>query len=254
LVFGNNKERVINPWPAPGSKRFIDDLLLRFIVKQFVLESPDSGAAGYRGTGPMFVSQANRIGKLLGLEPVVTRRHHRGSRAPLASGWPHCVRTDDYYGTDVTQAALELARGNARAKARTGSSSQAVLEMIQHLLRSGRLDKMESLLSEHLQRTGEMTWSDLPVRKRVESGEQDTNGEPLGEVSCRPEWLAWNGGTVQRMAQSILNSGAFADVPLLADALELAGCTDKRLLRHLRENMKHGKNCWVLRLLLDEAE
>jgi hypothetical protein len=49
--------------------------------------------------------------------------------------------------------------------------------------------------------------------------------------------------------------GLVLDLPILADALEEAGCQDNRILRHLREPMTHDSRCWVLPLLLalDEA-
>jgi hypothetical protein len=40
------------------------------------------------------------------------------------------------------------------------------------------------------------------------------------------------------------------DVPILADALEDAGCTDAAIVRHLREAPAHARGCWVLDLLL----
>jgi hypothetical protein len=65
-----------------------------------------------------------------------------------------------------------------------------------------------------------------------------------------PAWLEWNGGTVWKIAASVQVSHRFEDLPILADALEEAGCADGRILRHLRERMEHGPRCWVLRLLL----
>jgi hypothetical protein len=39
----------------------------------------------------------------------------------------------------------------------------------------------------------------------------------------------------------------------LADALESAGCTDPRILAHLREPGFHVRGCWVLDLLLGRS-
>src|SRR5262245_35315139 len=39
LLFGTKPDWVVRPWPsAEGTKRFIDDLLLRLVVRQYVLE------------------------------------------------------------------------------------------------------------------------------------------------------------------------------------------------------------------------
>lgn len=47
-------------------------------------------------------------------------------------------------------------------------------------------------------------------------------------------WLAWNDGTVPRLAAAIYEERAFERTPILADALEDAGCTDRDILMHLR--------------------
>jgi hypothetical protein len=73
-------------------------------------------------------------------------------------------------------------------------------------------------------------------------------------------WLAWNDGTVQRMANTIyeqrqLPSGNLDPVRLavLADALEEAGCHDGEILSHLRQQgVVHVRGCWVIDLLLNK--
>lgn len=47
-------------------------------------------------------------------------------------------------------------------------------------------------------------------------------------------WLSWNDGVVRKMAQSIYDDRRFDELPMLADALEEAGCDDEVLLQHLR--------------------
>lgn len=48
------------------------------------------------------------------------------------------------------------------------------------------------------------------------------------------EWLTWEGGTVRKLAESIYQERAFDRMPILADALEEAGCTDETILAHCR--------------------
>ena len=43
---------------------------------------------------------------------------------------------------------------------------------------------------------------------------------------------------------------AFERLPILADALEEAGCTDAAILGHLRGPGPHVRGCWVIDLLL----
>ena len=66
-------------------------------------------------------------------------------------------------------------------------------------------------------------------------------------------WLAWNDGTVVKLAQAIHNDHRFGDLPILADALEDAGCTNAELLGHLRGPGPHVRGCWVVDLLLGKA-
>jgi hypothetical protein len=63
-------------------------------------------------------------------------------------------------------------------------------------------------------------------------------------------WLAWKDGTVAKPAQGIYEARAFDHLPVLADALEEAGCTDAALLGHLRGPGPHVRGCHGVDLLL----
>ena len=65
--------------------------------------------------------------------------------------------------------------------------------------------------------------------------------------------LAWNDGTVVRLAQGIYEERVFADLPVLADALEEAGCDIAEVLDHCRQPVEHVRGCWVIDLLLAKA-
>ena len=52
------------------------------------------------------------------------------------------------------------------------------------------------------------------------------------------------------LATAIYDDKAFDRLPILADALEEAGCTDAELLGHLRSPGPHARGCWVVDLLL----
>jgi hypothetical protein len=75
-------------------------------------------------------------------------------------------------------------------------------------------------------------------------------GNPFRPVSLDPAWLHCNGGTVRKMAEAIYDDRAFDRLPILADALEEAGCTDRAVLDHCRGSGAHVRGCWVLDLLL----
>jgi hypothetical protein len=74
-------------------------------------------------------------------------------------------------------------------------------------------------------------------------------GNPFRPKSVEPAWLTWNGGTVVKLGQGVYEERAFDRVPILADALEDAGCTDADILDHCRQPGPHGRGCWVVDLL-----
>jgi hypothetical protein len=79
---------------------------------------------------------------------------------------------------------------------------------------------------------------------------RDICGNPFRPVVAEPDWLAWNGGTVTQLAQVIYDGRSFDRLPVLADALEEAGCTEDAVLGHCRQPGEHVRGCWVVDLLL----
>ncbi len=131
--------------------------------------------------------------------------------------------------------------------------------------------------------------------------------DPAFVLAANPEWLTWNDGTIGHMVQSILEEPCdecetgcvrcdacnmtgyrpraeprWASMPVLADALETAGCNEAAILDHLRDEemcpccygkakvfypnigeidicqrcngtgkrpVMHAKGCWALELL-----
>jgi hypothetical protein len=68
-----------------------------------------------------------------------------------------------------------------------------------------------------------------------------------------PSWLAGNGGAVARLAGAMYEEHAFDQLPVLADALEEAGCEDPDLLGHCRQPGTHFRGCWVVDALLGKG-
>ncbi len=82
---------------------------------------------------------------------------------------------------------------------------------------------------------------------------RDIFGNPFRPVILDSFWLAWNDGAIRKMAHSIYDDRAFDRLPLLADALEDAGCTDADILSHCRTPGEHVRGCWVVDLLLGKS-
>jgi hypothetical protein len=74
-----------------------------------------------------------------------------------------------------------------------------------------------------------------------------------GSSPFTPAVLAWNGGVVVQMASAILEGARSDDLPILADALEEAGCTCDGTLARLRRGEKSVATDYLLELLLGRA-
>ena len=75
-------------------------------------------------------------------------------------------------------------------------------------------------------------------------------GNPFRPVTLDPNWLTWRDGTVVKLAQTIYDDRRFDLMPILADALHEAGCTNDDILNHCREGGGHVRGCWVVDLIL----
>lgn len=67
--------------------------------------------------------------------------------------------------------------------------------------------------------------------------------------SIDTKWLTPN---VVDLAKAADADRAFDRLPILADALEDAGCPDGDLLDHCRQQSDHTRDCWVLDLILSQ--
>lgn len=78
----------------------------------------------------------------------------------------------------------------------------------------------------------------------------------LANEWCRNRWGAaidrsWLTSNVQALARAVHANKAFDRLPILADALQEAGCENELLLEHLRIDSPHVRGCYVVDLLLD---
>jgi len=74
---------------------------------------------------------------------------------------------------------------------------------------------------------------------------------PFHPVTINQAWLT---STVVTLAQSIYADNDFSALPILADALQDAGCNDEHILIHCRRKPgKHFRGCWCLDLILSKC-
>jgi hypothetical protein len=92
-------------------------------------------------------------------------------------------------------------------------------------------------------------------RREVSSKEQaallrDIFGNPFRPFAVDPAWLT---PTVTALAREMYESRDFSPTPILADALQDAGCEDADVLDHCRSDGPHVRGCWVVDLVLGKS-
>jgi hypothetical protein len=76
----------------------------------------------------------------------------------------------------------------------------------------------------------------------------DVFGNPFRPVAFSPDWRT---DTVAALAQRMYEAREFSAMPILADALQDAGCDSAHILNHCRNaSATHVRGCWVVDLVL----
>ena len=79
---------------------------------------------------------------------------------------------------------------------------------------------------------------------------RDIFGNPFRPVTFSLEWRT---DTAVAIARGMYESRDFGAMPILADALQDAGCDSDNILNHCRDNGPHVRGCWVVDLVLGKA-
>jgi hypothetical protein len=92
-------------------------------------------------------------------------------------------------------------------------------------------------------------------REAAESAEQcgiarDIFGNPFRPVTFCPEWRT---DTALSLARQMYELRDFGAMPILADALQDAGCDSEDILAHCRGSGPHVRGCWVVDLVLGKS-
>ena len=69
-------------------------------------------------------------------------------------------------------------------------------------------------------------------------------------MALDPAWLT---SDAVALARGIYDERAFDRMPILADALQDAGCVNDEVLTHCRGEVVHVRGCWVVDLLLGKV-
>lgn len=76
-------------------------------------------------------------------------------------------------------------------------------------------------------------------------------GNPFRPITFSPSWRT---DTALALARQMYESREFSPMPILADALQDAGCDNDDILSHCRDaNQVHVRGCWVVDLVLGKT-
>lgn len=80
---------------------------------------------------------------------------------------------------------------------------------------------------------------------------RDIFGNPFRPVAFSPGWRT---ATAVALARQMYESRDFGATPILADALQEAGCDSEDVLNHCRDpNQVHVRGCWAVDLVLGKS-
>ena len=80
---------------------------------------------------------------------------------------------------------------------------------------------------------------------------RDIFGNPFRPVAFSPSWRT---DTAVSLARQMYDSREFGAMPILADALQDAGCDNDDILAHCRDPQQtHVRGCWVVDLVLGKS-
>jgi hypothetical protein len=232
-IFAARRKFVNMPWPAEGTRLFVHDILLHETVHQYLAEVehyPDEDNAKH---GEGFADVCNRIGEEKGLPRVYTRRRGpQDASKPVANGWPVNVRPAGYYLGHVIPPDQGRPERLPDLRGIAGP-----LRLFRYLLDAGQTDKLAGIVRREAERINEHACKAKPAAEK-------------GEISrLNPAWLEWNDGCIKQLLHAICKRKMTDLMPLLADALEAAGCGDELLLTHCRLPVRHTSDCWVTKRL-----
>jgi hypothetical protein len=108
-----------------------------------------------------------------------------------------------------------------------------------HAARAAADEQGQSLATERPVMFAEYRWQAAVIRCIF--------GNPFRPITRVPSWLT---SSVCALARGIYDDRAFDYLPILADALEDAGCTVTELLAHCRLAGPHARGCWAVDLIL----
>jgi hypothetical protein len=161
---------------------------------------------------------------------------------------------DGLIGWPAVLAARKAFRA-ARKPLAAGRPPESVARALEAVRRVTEWDSIvvTGALEEASRAVGARAAEDGADEERAERAEKEAQFTLMVDVAARAGRRvapAWRTEAVVGLARGMYEGGDFAAMPVLADALEDAGCADGEILVHCRGEGPHVKGCWVVDLIL----
>jgi hypothetical protein len=163
----------------------------------------------------------------------------------------------DYLSHDSRELLEWLQQNEERSELPSGDSLSGLYSnLLEDLLYSDTNNAPEVARLTGMGKAGQlsgMQWGDLDFDGPPEQYERwrpllyDVFGNPFRPVAFSPEWRT---NTVIALARQMHESRDFSAMPILADALQDAGCDNADILDHCRGPGPHVRGCWCVDLVL----
>ncbi|HEY1192307.1 MAG TPA: hypothetical protein VGE74_32080 [Gemmata sp.] len=145
----------------------------------------------------------------------------------------HCDLVERYVDGLASQAEFGAALQTRTRSSRYLGMSEEVRKLLWH----------DAFLSA----IGFLGWNDAKTADLI----REVFGNPFRSVAFAPEWRT---GTAVALANQMYITRDFSAMPILADALQDAGCTQGEVLTHCQDvNQVHVRGCWVVDLVLGKS-
>jgi len=183
---------------------------------------------------------------------------HLLQQIPLHSWDQEAVEVAERYADGKSTAAELTAAANATTPDWTAAFACADAASLEHAAVDAAIysaDNAAHAVAEHVAFQADLYNENNPIFANGKNAEckhqscilHDIFGNPFRPVTLDPAWLT---PTVKALAAAVYEERTFDRLPILADALEDADCSDADILSHCRQPGVHVRGCWALDLVL----
>lgn len=193
-------------------------------------------------SGPA-IERKMRLFTLAAMQPALARWGVPACYSAAVVGWKH---------VDGTATPDELAVCDVELRDAWNQAGPNVLESMRLLNVFSNLFTNPTLAARALLDPCSLSGEPVPL---ITPPEHETCCEMLRDIFGNrgapvPVSADWLTSTVVALVRGIDDDHAFDRLPILADALQDAGCDDPEILGHCRGNGFHVRGCWVVDALL----